>query len=80
MIKKMTFVFAPFALAIVLGACSDNEEPAANEEAAAPETEQTEETEEGEEGEEGAEGEGGEGGEGAPAEGEDGGEAKEGGE
>ncbi len=47
MIKKMTFVFAPFALALVLGACSDNEESAANEEAAAPETEQTEETEEG---------------------------------
>lgn len=46
MIKKMKFVFAPFALALVLGACSDNEEPAAEEEAAAPETEQTEETEE----------------------------------
>lgn len=47
MIKKMTFVFAPFALALVLGACSDNEESTANEEAAAPETEQAEGTEEG---------------------------------
>lgn len=46
MIKKMTFIFAPFALALVLGACSDNEEPTANEEAASPETEQAEGTEE----------------------------------
>lgn len=46
MIKKMTFIFAPFALALVLGACSDNEESTANEDAAAPETEQAEGTEE----------------------------------
>ena len=31
MIKKMTFVFAPFALALFLGASSDNAESTANE-------------------------------------------------